>query len=127
MPAPFGVIKSCWKLAADNVKIANGQQLREWQGEVEVEVEGQGKTSCADSSCLARLQRMNQHQHQQQDTPHALAQRQSQSQSQATSAWNSVCALSKFGYMVIIIDFGIVGRKTLNYIYKGQLDKSWLG
>lgn len=46
----------------------------------------------------------------------------------ATSAWNSACALSKFGYMVIIIDFGIAGRKTLNYIYKGQLDKScWTG
>lgn len=114
----FGVVKSCWKLAADNVKIANGQQLKEWEREVE------GKTSCADSSCLARLQRMNQHQ-QQQDTPHAQAQ--SQSHGQATSAWKSVCALSKFGYMVIIIDFGIVGRKTLNYIYKGQLDKSWLG
>lgn len=65
MPASFGVVKSCWKLAADNVKIANGQQLKEWEREVE-----QGKTSCADSSCLARLQRMNQHQ-QQQDTPHA--------------------------------------------------------
>jgi len=60
---------------------------------------------------------------------HALAEAHTLSCTYPNSGTNlskdSNCALSKFGYMVIIIDFGIVGRKTLNYIYKGQLDKSW--